>query len=1059
MLTTLFYREKRLATLAMLVLISAGLSSFLTIGRQEDPTITNLFATIVTPYPGADPARVESLVTDKIEQELREIPEIDTIESVSRTGVSSVTIELSSFISDQQIEQAWSEIRDALSDAALLFPQGVPEPEFDNDRTGAFTAISALIPSHDSVPPAVLSRMADDLEDRLRDVSGTKIARSFGKAEEEVLVTIDPVKLTALGLTFDQVSSAVRQADAKVPAGQVFESRADLLIEVSGEIDSLDRLAQVPLSTSRDGLITRLGDVATIDKTIRTPQESIAYVDGRKAVLVAAKMEDDLQVDAWMTRIRSVLADYESDLPSGLEHRLIFDQSDYTANRLAKVATNMAIGVSLVIGVLLITLGLRAALAVALVLPLVSLASVATLGFIGISIHQMSVTGLIVALGLLVDAAIVMTDEIRKRLAAGMSRQDAVGASVKRLAAPLLASTVTTALAFMPMALLPGPAGDFVGAIAIAVIVMLLWSLVIAMTLTPALAGWLLPDPNAQRSGILSNGIRLPVLSNLFAASIRLSLNWPRLSILYALILPLIGFASFPTLTAQFFPGVDRDQFYIDVELPPGTSIAETERTALSIDQRLKAEDRIVNVSWVIGEAAPSFYYNMLLNRDRAPDFARALVTTRSADATAELVSPLQSDLDTALPAARVLVQDLVQGPPVNAPVELRFVGPDLAVLREIGDEARRIMAGVPDITHIRTTVTGGAPKIDFVLDEDRVRLAGLDLVGVARQLEAALEGTVGGSLLEGTEDLPVRVRVDGGDRSDPGLIANFNVLAPGAEGTSGYRGVPLSTLGTMQLVPAESEINRRNGERTNTVQGFVQYGVLPEEALKKVEAALETAGFGVPAGYRLEVGGDADARGETLNNLLSSVGLIITLTIATIVLTFNSFRLALVAGVVCLLSAGLSILALAVFQYPFGIQAVIGVIGSIGVSINAAIIIMTALQADPRAAAGDRGRMAEIVVDASRHIVSTTVTTFGGFLPLILEGGGFWPPFAMAIAGGVLLSTVVSFYFTPPMFALVYPRKRSSTNSIVQSRPQLVSHGDAEEMSPEIPKRRTASA
>lgn len=196
---------------------------------------------------------------------------------------------------------------------------------------------------------------------------------------------------------------------------------------------------------------------------------------------------------------------------------------------------------------------------------------------------------------------------------------------------------------------------------------------------------------------------------------------------------------------------------------------------------------------------------------------------------------------------------------------------------------------------------------------------------------------------------------------------------------------------------------------------------MLPEEALKAVRAALEQEGFAVPPGYRLEIGGDADARSETLSNLLSSVGLIVMLTIVAIVLTFNSFRLALVAGLVSLLSVGLSLLALAVFQYPFGIQAVIGVIGSVGVSINAAIIIMTAIQADARAAAGDRGRMAEIVTAASRHIISTSVTTFGGFLPLILEGGGFWPPFAIAIAGGMLLSTLVSFYFTPPMFALVH--------------------------------------
>ncbi|MEL6216191.1 MAG: efflux RND transporter permease subunit, partial [Pseudomonadota bacterium] len=239
------------------------------------------------------------------------------------------------------------------------------------------------------------------------------------------------------------------------------------------------------------------------------------------------------------------------------------------------------------------------------------------------------------------------------------------------------------------------------------------------------------------------------------------------------------------------------------------------------------------------------------------------------------------------------------------------------------------------------------------------------------------------------------------------------------------YPGIPVLALGNLELVPSQTPIFRRNGERINTVQGFVHREILPEEALKKVLARIEEVGFKIPDGYRFEVGGDADARDETLRNLLASLGIILALTLATIVMTFRSYRLSAVVVCVAILSIGLSVLALATFQYPFGIQAVIGVIGSIGVSINAAIIIITALQEDEAALAGDIERIGELVVAQSRHIISTTLTTFGGFLPLIIEGGGFWPPFAMAIAGGVLLSTVVSFYFTPPVFSLLARRGR----------------------------------
>lgn len=282
-----------------------------------------------------------------------------------------------------------------------------------------------------------------------------------------------------------------------------------------------------------------------------------------------------------------------------------------------------------------------------------------------------------------------------------------------------------------------------------------------------------------------------------------------------------------------------------------------------------------------------------------------------------------------------------------------------------------------------------------------------------------------------------MRVRLGDVWRGDMGAIADLPILPPDAAQTSAsgaFPGVPLSALAETSVVASESAITRRNFERVNLVQAFLVHGVLPEQAMRAARAALEADGFALPPGYRLEFGGDADARSSTMTNLLAPLGLIATLSIATVVLTLGSFRLMAVTFVVAGLSAGLSMLALAVFQFPFGINAVMGVIGSVGVSINAAIILLSALQEDESAAAGDRTAMASVVTGAGRHIVSTTVTTFGGFVPLILSGGGFWPPFAMAIAGGVLLSTVVSFYFVPPVFALIRRRRPAAASAAARA-------------------------
>ncbi|MCR9256221.1 MAG: efflux RND transporter permease subunit [Alphaproteobacteria bacterium] len=1027
MIKTLTYRDKRLFGLAVAMLVVLGASSLLTIGRQEDPTITNLFATIITPYPGANPARVEALVSKKIEEELEEIAEIEEIKSTSRTGISVVSVELSQFIGDQEIEQAWSEIRDALSDAAVNFPAGVPEPTFDNDRTGAYTAISAIAPAPGrEVPMGVLNRYAELLQDRLRQVPNTKFVHLFGEPVEEVSVIVDPETLAGLGITARQVAAAIQNADAKVQAGQVRASLSDTVIEVSGEIESIDRVKAVPVVTLENGKLVRVGDIATVKLGDRDPPGALAYSNGARAILVAARMEDDKQVDTWTASVKARMAAFETELPQGVTHELLFDQEGYTVDRLADVGVNLAIGVALVVAILFVTLGWRAALIVAAILPLTSLGSIAVLKWIGIPIHQMSVTGLIVALGLLVDAAIVMTDEIRKSLRDGRSREASVAAGIERLAVPLLASTVTTALAFTPMAMLPGPAGDFVGSIAMSVIVMLFMSLALAMTITPALSGWVLTADHAVREERLD-----PIIVRLFRATLRLSVAHPWLSILAALVLPVIGFGAFPTLTAQFFPGVDRDQFYVEVFLAPGSAISRSDRLAADMERRIRSEEGVEAVHWVIGESAPAFYYNMLMNQDGVSRYGQALISTASPEATEAIIPRLQQSLDEQFPEAQILVRGLVQGPPVDAPVELRVVGPEIAVLREVGEQIRARMAQTAGITHTRETLIAGEPKLVFDLNEDRVRAAGLDLRAVARQLEERLEGVTGGSLLEGTEELPVRLRLPDEARGSMERIRSLTLLAPSASEPGAFRAVPLTSLGEARLVPSEPPIIRIDGERTNTVQGFIRRGLLPEEVLAAFRADLAADPVTLPPGYRFETGGDSDARSETINNLISTLGVVIVLSVATIVLTFRSYRLSIIAGIVCVLSMGLSLFALAVFNYPFGINALIGVIGSIGVSINAAIIVMTGLQADPKACAGDREAVVHVVNDSSRHIVSTTLTTFGGFLPLILAGGGFWPPFAMSIAGGVLLSTIVSFYFTPPMFLLMYakkPKRRDET-------------------------------
>ena len=1029
---TLFYREWRVFALTIGIIVVTGLTAVSTIGRQEDPTITNLFTTITTPFPGASPARVESLVTEKIEEELKKIAEIEEINSVSREGFSLVFVELSQFLDDEQLEAAWSEIRDALSDAGRNFPIGVPDPKFDNDKFGAYTTISVLKPRDSGyVESSQLQRYAELLRDKLRQLPGARLVRLFGEQVEEVLVTVDARRLTNLGLTPTAVVNSIQRADAKVRAGQLRGDENNYLLEVAGEIKSVERIRRIPLVTTASGAVVRVGDVATVERAVVQPVNSVGYIDGKPAILVGAAMEEGLQVDTWVDTVRQEAKEFEQTLPADIEHSILFDQSQYTVDRLSGLAVNILIGSGLVILVLFFTLGWRGAFIVACILPLTTLLSITVLQYAGVPIHQMSVTGLIVALGLLVDAAIVMTDDIRRRLINAVPRLQSVEQAVKRLAGPLLASTVTTVLAFMPMALLPGPAGDFVGSIAIAVIVMLIASFFLALTVTPALAGWLLPAKGEGKSHAwYARGMQSGRIGQIFNRSVGWAISNRSVALFGALALPIIGLLSFPTLTSQFFPGVERDQFHIQMTLDGNAAILETQSMARRADALIKSRPEITSVTWIVGESAPSFYYNMTSNKDRVASFAEALVTTSSEQATRTVIPELQVLLDREIPEAQTLVKGLIQGPPVNAPVEILVVGPDVNVLRDIGEKVRARMSRVPYVEHTRATFMGGSPKLVFTANEDQVNMSGLTLTAVSQHLEAALEGVSGGSLLEDTEELPVRVRYEDNWRQSLDRLRSIDIPV-GAQGSGQYSAVPLTAFGTITVEPSESQINRENGERTNTIQAFTPNEILPAVALKAVQEELERDPVVVPDGYSFSVGGDSDERDSTVNNLMAPIGLIIVLTIATIVLTFNRFKLSMITGLVAILSMCMSLLALEIFAYPFGINALIGVIGSIGVSINAAIIILTALQQDERAMAGELARIQEIVMESSRHIISTTTTTFGGFLPLIIEGGGFWPPFAMSIAGGVLLSTIISLYFTPVVFTMIATKEAKNRASL----------------------------
>ncbi|WP_350431400.1 efflux RND transporter permease subunit [Shewanella sp. H8] len=1009
-----FLENGRLTSLFIALLIVAGLGAISSLPRTEDPHITNRFSSVITQYPGASAERVEALVTEVLENQLRRLEDLKLVQSTSRPGISVIQLELKDTVTETA--PVWSRARDLIADSESLLPLEAQNSVLDDQLGYANTAILGLVWADDSpVRADILNRYAKELQSRLRLLSGTDFVKLYGAPQEEILVELDGNKISQLHLTPASIAAILNNADSKISAGEVNNSQFRALVEVSGELDSQNRIRQVPLKVDDYGQIIRLGDVANITRQAKTPASSIALIDSQQGVLVSARMLNNNRVDVWQQHVSNAIDDFSVNLPANIKVQWLFDQQSYTSDRLGDLVINLLQGFVIILVVLMLTLGLRNAVIVAISLPLTALFTLTCMKYTGLPIHQMSVTGLVVALGIMVDNAIVIVDAIAQRRQQGMSKLEAVSKTLHHLWLPLAGSTITTMLAFAPIVLMPGSAGEFVGGIAISVMFALLGSYIISHTIIAGLAGRF--SRSEKPTVWYQQGMAFPKISQAYTASLRFALTRPILTAIVIGILPVAGFFAAGKMTEQFFPPSDRDMFQIEVYLAPHVSIDNTLEQVKLIDNKLQQIDDIVAATWVVGGNTPSFYYNLTQRQQGATHYAQAMIKVTDYVAANRLILQLQKEFDTQFPQAQILVRKLEQGPPFNAPVELRIYGPNLDTLKTLGEQVRGILVATPDVIHTRATLSSGAPKVWLQVNEDASLMSGLSLSDIANQIQMATTGIIGGSILEQTESLPIRVRLGDNSREQATRLAEINLVSPSGSG------IPLSALSYNEINVSRGAIPRRNGERVNTIEAYITSGVLPAQVLNEVKDTI--ANLPIPAGYHLEIGGESAKRNEAVGNLLSNIVLVVTLLLATVVLSFNSFRLTAIILLSAFQSAGLGLLSVYVFGYPFGFTVIIGLLGLMGLAINAAIVILAELEDIPEARNGNIPIIISTVSSCGRHIGSTTITTIGGFLPLIIAGGGFWPPFAIAIAGGTLLATMLSLIWVPVMYTLLMKTKK----------------------------------
>ena len=679
------------------------------------------------------------------------------------------------------------------------------------------------------------------------------------------------------------------------------------------------------------------------------------------------------------------------------------------------LATNFGYSALIVFLVLFLMMGWRAALIVGSALPLTVLFVLFLINVYGDPLHQMSVTGLVVALGLLIDNAIVVVDEYKLMRARSLPPLDAINTSLRHLFAPLTASTLTTVFAFAPIALMPGAAGEFISMIGISVIFAVVASFVLSMTVIPAFAGWFDDGRTDKEGPFWRVGLTSRSLGKLYRGVLDTIVAKPWTGIVGGLILPVAGLAAATTLPMQFFPATDRDMFPVTMSLPANTSIGETRRQTERATEIFLGYEGVEEVTWVLGRSAPRTYYNIQGAQSAAPYFAAGFVRTDSPRTTSRLLPVLQRRVAEEFPEARFLTLPFEQGPPIAAPIELVLTGPDLQVLDDLGDQVRAVLTQTPGVITTVGSLEMGAPVARLDIDESSAGLAGIRLEELANRLRTDFDGVRGGSILEGVEELPVRVMTRDSRRSSVSDISGAPLPTSGPLTSS-----PVGALGGISLEPEVSSIAREDGQRINAIYGYLEPYSLPDPVLNDFLARIEDAGISLPPGYDMRIGGEAESRGDAMADLLSTAIPLLILMIGSVVLAFNSFRYAGVILMTGFLSVLLALFGVWLFGTPLGFNAIVGSMGLVGLSINGSIVVLSALKSNPDAVALKPGAVQATVVDATRHIVSTTLTTIGGFTPLLIEGDAFWMPFASSVAGGVAGSALLALFFTPAAFVLL---------------------------------------
>ncbi|MCK4206988.1 efflux RND transporter permease subunit [Brucella pituitosa] len=1022
-LSALAVRERAVTLFFIVLLAAAGVYAFVKLGRAEDPSFTIKTMTVTSVWPGATAREMEDLVAEPLEKRLQELTWYDRVETTTRPGYAFLTVTLKDNTPSAAVEEEFYQARKKLGDEARNLPPGVLGPFVNDEYSDVSFGLYAL--KAKGMPMRDLVRQAEVIRQDLLHVPGVKKINILGERPEQIFVEFSYAKLATLGISAQDIAAALQRQNTVTPAGSIDTRGPQVFIRFDGAYNSVQAIADTPIAV--DGRTLKLSDLAEVRRGYEDPATYLIRHNGEPAIMLGVVMQQGWNGLDLGEALEARSAAIAQTLPLGMSLTKVSDQAVNIDEAVGEFMLKFAMALGVVLFVSLVALGWRVGIVVALAVPLTLAVVFLIMLETGRFFDRITLGALILALGLLVDDAIIAIEVMVVKMEEGMDRIKAAAYAWSHTAAPMLSGTLVTIIGLMPVGFAKSTAGEYAGNIFWVVGFALIVSWFVAVIFTPYMGVKLLPDIKPVEGG--HDAIYDTPNYRRLRSLIEFAVRHKFMICAVVGIMMAVSVVGMGGVKQQFFPTSDRPEVLVEIRMPEGTSIESTTAAVAKVEDWLQNQPETKIATSYVGQGAPRFFFAM---SPELPDpaFAKIVVLTPDAHAREELKHRLRAAIsDGLVPEASVRVTQLVFGPYTPFPVEFRIMGPDQDELYKLSEQALAIMKTVPDVRQANRDWGNRTPVLRFIPDQDRLNLIGLSPSEVAQQMQMLLSGIPVTQVRENIRNVPVVARSAGENRLDPSRIADFSLMSRNG------RQIPLDQIGHSEIRFEEPILKRRDRTPVITIRSDISEVTQPPEVSRQVMKALQPLIASLPVGYRIEMGGNIEESQKANAALLQVFPLMIAAMLIVIILQVRSLSTMTMVMLTAPLGLAGVVPTLLLFNQPFGFNAILGLIGLAGILMRNTLILTEQIKENKAAGLDDYHAVIEATVQRTRPVILTALAAVLAFIPL--THSVFWGSMAYTLIGGTAAGTVMILLFLPALYAVWFrikaPKEGSHRETIVE--------------------------